>query len=75
MELSAGTIVSVPGSTAHRTVNFGDVPLVYIGVYPATPGHDYGSIAENNFRLVAVAGSAGPEVRDREQYVRTLAPR
>jgi glucose-6-phosphate isomerase, archaeal len=52
--LGQGRVVYVPGHTAHRTMNTGSVPLVYIGVYPADAGHDYGAIAERNFRMVVV---------------------
>ncbi len=52
--LGAGRVVYVPGHAAHRTINTGDVALVYIGVYPADAGHDYGAIAERNFRMVVV---------------------
>ncbi|MFO7171290.1 MAG: glucose-6-phosphate isomerase family protein, partial [Chloroflexota bacterium] len=48
-------VVYVPGSTAHRTVNTGDEPLVYLGIYPAAAGHDYAAIAERNFRCVVIA--------------------
>jgi glucose-6-phosphate isomerase len=52
--------VYVPGHTAHRTVNTGRVPLTYIGVYPAQAGHDYGTIAERNFRMVVVERQGQP---------------
>lgn len=61
-----GDIVYVPGATAHRTVNTGDEPLVYLGVYSAKAGHDYAALAAENFRQVVVVGRDGaPEVRDR----------
>jgi glucose-6-phosphate isomerase, archaeal len=50
VKLGEGKIVYVPGYTAHRTINTGTEPLVYIGIYPADAGHDYASIAINNFR-------------------------
>jgi glucose-6-phosphate isomerase len=56
----------VPGYTAHRTVNVGDEPLVYLGIYPANAGHDYGQIAKRNFRQMVLAGAQGPELVDRE---------
>ena len=40
--LKSNTVVYVPGHTAHRTINTGDKPLIYLGVYPAQAGHDYG---------------------------------
>lgn len=62
----AGMIVYVPGSTAHRSVNTGDVPLVYIGAYSAAAGHDYAAIAERNFSQIVVAGDQSPLVLERE---------
>lgn len=58
--LQRNAVVYVPGHTAHRTINTGDEPLVYLGVYPARAGHDYGVIAERNFRSVVVKRDRGP---------------
>ena len=63
--LGKGQIVYVPGHTAHRTVNTGSEPLVYIGVYPANAGHDYASIAERNFRKVVLERDGKPVLLDR----------
>jgi glucose-6-phosphate isomerase, archaeal len=64
--LQANSVVYVPGHTAHRTVNTGDVALVYIGVYPARAGHDYGAIAERNFRSIVVERDGKPCMLRRE---------
>ncbi len=64
--LTAGSVVYVPGHTAHRTINTGDRPLVYIGVFPSDAGHDYARIAERNFRKVVVESGGRPEVVDRD---------
>lgn len=71
VELAAGTAVYVPGHVAHRTVNTGDEPLVYVGVYPARAGHDYAPIARTNFRHVVVAGANGPELIARDAFQST----
>ena len=52
--------VYVPGHTAHRTVNTGTTPLVYLGIYPAEAGHDYGFVAARNFRYVVVEQDGEP---------------
>jgi glucose-6-phosphate isomerase len=59
--------VYVPGRTAHRTMNTGSEPLVYLGVYPGRAGHDYGAIAERNFRCVVVERNGRPAMIDREK--------
>ena len=64
--LRANSAVYVPGFTAHRTVNTGSGPLVYLGIYPSNAGHDYGAIARNNFRMVVVERDGVPSVEARE---------
>ena len=63
--LGRGHIVTVPGFTAHRTVNTGAEPLRYLGIYPARAGHDYASIAERNFGVVVVKQNGEPVVIER----------
>jgi glucose-6-phosphate isomerase, archaeal len=58
-------VVYVPGHTAHRTVNTGNVPLVYLGIFPSNAGHDYGAIARKNFRQIVVDRNGTPAVLDR----------
>jgi glucose-6-phosphate isomerase len=65
VDLLPNSTVYVPGRTAHRTVNTGDVPLVYIGVYPSGAGHDYTTIAERNFSTIVVAHNGTPRVMSR----------
>lgn len=59
-------IVYVPGHTAHRTINTGTEPLLYIGIFPARAGHDYASIAEKNFRKMVVERDGKCALIDRE---------
>jgi glucose-6-phosphate isomerase len=65
--LEPQSIVYVPGYTAHRTLNVGEVPLVYLGVYPARAGHDYQVIAQRNFRSVVVRRDGRPCLLRRRQ--------
>ena len=66
LRLQANAVIYVPGNTAHRTVNTGDEPLVYLGVYPARAGHDYGVIAQRNFRSVIVKRDGQPSMLPRD---------
>lgn len=68
VELQTNTAVYVPGRTAHRTVNTGRTPLVYLGVYPAKAGHDYDAIAKNNFRCVVVERDGAPVMMERTHF-------
>jgi glucose-6-phosphate isomerase, archaeal len=68
LPLTPNSAVYVPGHTAHRTINTGDTPLTYLGIYPAAAGHDYGSIATENFRKVLVAVDGQPTLLDRAAF-------
>lgn len=68
--LLPNSVVYVPGHTAHRTVNTGDEPLRYIGIYPAQAGHEYGVIAKRNFRKMVIAVNGRPTLIDREMVKR-----
>jgi glucose-6-phosphate isomerase len=72
--LEANRVVYVPGHTAHRTINVGAEPLVYWGIYPADAGHDYGFVAERNFRQVVIERDGQPTVLDRAVIVSQLKP-
>lgn len=67
--LEANGIVYVPGGVAHRTINTGAEPLVYLGVYPARAGHDYSSIAATNFRMVVTEIAGEPVMVPRAEHV------
>jgi len=48
-ELLPSATVYVPPGWAHRTVNTGDAPLVFLATYPGDAGHDYESIERRGF--------------------------
>lgn len=52
VEMGPGVSSYIPPHWAHRTVNVGDKPFVFYGVYPADAGHDYGTIEEMGFPLI-----------------------
>jgi len=72
VEMSGECLVYVPGRTAHRTVNVGGEPLVYLGVYAADAGHDYESVRRNNFTNVVVRRGGSPLVIPRAEYLSTI---
>lgn len=70
--LEANSTVYVPGHTAHRTINVGDEPLVYWGLLSSAAGHDYGAVAERNFRLVVVEKDGQPVIMARADFLAEL---
>ena len=65
---AAGQVVYVPPRWAHRTVNTGDVPLLFFWVCPANAGHDYGTIADRGFRKVVIEVEGTPTILDNPRW-------
>lgn len=72
LPLAPKSIVYVPGHTAHRTINTGREPLTYLGIFSARAGHDYGAIAERNFRNVVVDVTGRATMLPREEFLETI---
>ena len=66
--IAPGTVSYVPGGWAHRSVNTGDVPLVFFAAYVGDAGHDYGTIAQQGLPVLVVAGDGGPQVVTNPRY-------
>jgi glucose-6-phosphate isomerase len=62
LEMRPGSLAYIPPSWAHRTVNTGDEPLIFLAVCPADAGHDYASIERDGFAGRVVAPAEGPVV-------------
>jgi glucose-6-phosphate isomerase, archaeal len=56
-------LVYVPPGWAHRTVNTGSTPLVFLAAYYGDAGHDYHSIERSGFSRRVHRGPQGPELR------------
>ena len=69
MELfDGGCVVYVPGHTAHRTVNTGDEPLIYLGICPARAGHDYETLKARPFAHVVIDRNGEPAMVERAAF-------
>lgn len=58
--MKPGTVHYVPGHVAHRTVNTGGAPLVFLASWPSDAGHDYGSIKTKGFSKRMVLRDGAP---------------
>jgi glucose-6-phosphate isomerase, archaeal len=63
-----GTLNYVSGGWAHRSVNVGDGPLVFLAVYIGDAGYDYATIEREGFPVRVVEGSDGPVVEPNPRY-------
>ena len=68
VEMREGTVAYVPGGWAHRSVNTGTAPLVFFAAYVGDAGHDYATVSERGFPILAVQGPDGPEIVANPRY-------
>ena len=66
--MEPGTVVYVPPYWAHRTVNTGSEPLIFLAVYPADAGHDYGSIKDRGFSKLVIEEGGEIKVVDNPRW-------
>ncbi len=67
-QMARGTINYVPGGWAHRSVNVGGEPLVFLAAFPADAGYDYKTIEDQGFPVVVVERDGAPEVMPNPRY-------
>nr|4LUM_A Chain A, Glucose-6-phosphate isomerase [Pyrococcus furiosus DSM 3638]4LUM_B Chain B, Glucose-6-phosphate isomerase [Pyrococcus furiosus DSM 3638] len=68
ISMEPGTVVYVPVYWAHRTVNIGDEPFIFLAIYPADAGHDYGTIAEKGFSKIVIEENGEVKVVDNPRW-------
>ncbi len=56
----AGTVTHIPPQYAHRAVNTGNEPLVYVAVFHVAAGHDYDLIEQRGFSRLVVEQDGKP---------------
>ena len=54
VDMVPGTCAFIPPDWAHRSVNTGDAPLVFVWVCNADAGHDYAEILTRGMRQMVV---------------------
>ena len=68
LRMYPGSMSYIPPYWAHRTVNIGDEPLIFFGVYRGDAGHNYSIIEESGFAEIVVEQGGGPAVIDNVKY-------
>jgi glucose-6-phosphate isomerase, archaeal len=59
-ELVPGKVAYIPPFWAHRSVNTGEVPLVFPWTCPVDAGHDYASLGQRGMRLIVLERNGIP---------------
>lgn len=54
LPMRPGTVVYVPPSWGHRTVNTGQRPFAFFAAWPGDAGHDYETVERNGFARILV---------------------
>ena len=59
VDMKPGSCAFIPPDWAHRSVNTGNVPLVFVWVCNPDAGHDYGEILARGMRKLVVSRDGG----------------
>lgn len=68
LEMKKGVISYIPPFYAHRTINVGEEPLVFCGVYPGNAGHEYGVIENKGMAKLIVEENERVSIIDNPNY-------
>ncbi len=68
VEMKPGICAFIPPDWAHRSVNTGDEPLVFVWVCNPTAGHDYGDILKRGMRKRVIKAEGGISIVDNTSY-------
>jgi glucose-6-phosphate isomerase, archaeal len=68
VDMTPGTCAFIPPDWAHRSVNTGDVPLVFVWVCNPDAGHDYGEILARGMRKLVVQRDGGVALADNPNF-------
>ncbi len=68
VEMRPGVCAFIPPEWAHRSVNTGSTPLVFVWMCTIDAGHDYGEVATRGMRQRAVEQNGRPTVVDNPNY-------
>jgi glucose-6-phosphate isomerase, archaeal len=66
-ELAPGKVTYVPPFWAHRSINTGDVPLVFLWTCPVEAGHDYSALGDRGMRQVVIERNGKSCIEDRTE--------
>ena len=64
LDMVPGTCSFIPPDWAHRSVNVGPEPLVFVWVCDTEAGNDYGEILEKGMAKRVLSGASGPRIID-----------
>ena len=68
--MKPGAASFVPPHWGHRTINTGREPFVFLAVYPADAGYNYGAIAEKGFSSIIVERDGQAVLEPNPRWVR-----
>jgi len=68
LDMRKGSISYIPPYWAHRTVNTGDEPLIFFGVYRGDAGHNYGIIEQKGMSIIVIEEEGKPVIKSSPAY-------
>ena len=70
VKIEPNSVIYVPPYHAHRAVNIGDKPLIFLAIYPSDAGHNYGDIKLKGFSKIVIQENGEVKIIDNPNYTR-----
>jgi glucose-6-phosphate isomerase len=68
VQMQPGSCAFIPPGWAHRSINTGNVKLVFVWMCNVAAGHDYGDILKKGMRMLVVARNQLPALIDNPSW-------
>lgn len=68
VDMKPGVAAYIPPDWAHRSINIGDQPLVFVWMTNIDAGHDYATIVERGMRTLVVEKDGAPALVPNPNY-------
>jgi len=68
IKIEPNLVIYVPPHHAHRAVNTGEKPLIFLAIYPSDAGHDYGIIMEKGFSKIIIEDNGAIKIIDNPNF-------
>ena len=68
LDMEEGSVSYIPPCWAHKTVNIGNEPLIFFGVYRGDAGHNYGTIEKKGMAVIIVEEEGKPVIKNNPAY-------
>lgn len=69
LKIEPNILIYIPPGFAHRSINTGDIELIFLAIYPSDAGHDYITIEKMGFAKIVIEEDGKPALANNPKYL------